>query len=117
MPTINFIRGFFDAEGCTYIEGKSMVIEMNQYDKDLIMNLAMTLKRNNIYPYIRYQEYLDKRRSKIYSRYVLRIKRKSSVYKFLTKIGLHHPKHIKKISCLRPLQAPKGGGGRSGMLT
>ncbi len=103
QPTTNFIRGFFDAEGTISIEqGKYVVIEINQHEAPLIANISLALRDRCIYPYIRYQEYFDRRRGKTYTRYVLRIKRKSSVYRFLTRIGLRHPKHM-KILGLRPL--------------
>ncbi len=101
-PTINFIRGFFDAEGTIYREGKYIVIEINQHDGPIIANLSIALRDRCIYSYIRYQEYLDKRRGKIYTRYILRIKRKTSAYRFLTKVGLRHPKHLKVLG-LHPL--------------
>ncbi len=105
-PTINFIRGFFDAEGTILVEqGKYVVIEISQRDAPLLANLAVALRDRCIYPYIKYQAYYDHRpsRMKTYTRYVLRIKRKSSVYRFLNKVGLRHPKHISEMSRLRPL--------------
>ena len=105
-PTTNFIRGFFDAEGTITIEQqKYIVIEMSQHGALLVKKISGSLKNKQIYSYMKHQEYMDKRRGKKYTRYILRIKRQSSVARFLKIIGIRHPKHIVKIKtlCLRPL--------------
>ncbi len=105
-PTLNFIRGFFDAEGTINVEqGKYIVIEISQHEGTIIANLAIALRDRCIYSYIRYREYYDPRpkKRKTYTRYVLRIKRMSSVYRFLSRVGVRHPKHVSKLMRLRPL--------------
>ena len=42
-PTLNFIRGFFDAEGSVYKEGKYIVIEIKQHEGPLIANISICL--------------------------------------------------------------------------
>ncbi len=96
-PTLNFIRGFFDAEGTIYNDSGYWVIEISQKDPVIIANLSNGFRDRCMYGYIKRREYYDKRRGKNYVKYVLVLKRKSTVYRFLTRVGLRHIKHISVI--------------------
>ena len=114
-PTTNFIRGFFDAEGTIYIDNGYIIIEFDQKDPAILANIANSLYDRCIYTRIRRREYFDKRpnKNKLYVKYELRIKRKTSVYRFLNKIGLRHIKHITIISSFYS-HAPSPPVGRQG---
>ncbi len=102
-PTINYIRGFFDAEGGVYVESygqkKYIVIEITSGDPIVLANIQSALYDRCIYAYTRRVEYVDRRpgRGRRYMIYRLRVKRRSSVARFLVKVGLRHPKHMKSI--------------------
>ncbi len=100
-PTLNFIRGFFDAEGTIYNDSGYWVIEITQKDPIIIANLSNSLRDRCMYGYIKRREYYDKRRGKSYVKYVFVLKRKSSVYRFLTRVGLRHIKHLSVVHSYR----------------
>ena len=103
-PTVNFIRGFFDAEGTIFYyqpwRRKYIVIELSSSNPVVIANIQTALYDRCIYAYTWAKDYFDKRpqKRKTYRIYILRIKRQSSVKRFLEKVGLRHPKHISKLS-------------------
>ena len=101
-PTLNFIRGFYDAEGTIYNDSGYWVIEISQRDPIIIANLSKGLQDQCIYGFIKRREYHDKRRDRKYAKYVLVLKRKSTVYRFLTLVGLRHIKHISVVKSPRP---------------
>ena len=105
-PTIDFIRGFFDAEGFVYIEQpwrkKYVVIGLSSTNSTVMANIQAILYDHFIYAYTQAKRYYDRRprKEKTYKIYMLRIKRQSSVKKFLEEVGLRHPRHIVKLKSL-----------------
>ena len=94
---INFIRGFFDAEGTLYYYRKTPILEISTVNKELLLKISQELFKHEIVSHVKTHNYFHKYRRKTYTDYVLVIKRKDSVSKFLQTIGLRHPKHLRKI--------------------
>ena len=92
-----------------------MVVEITSSDAVLLANMQSALYDRCIYAYTRRSKYLDKRpgRGREYLIYRLRIKRKSNVIRFLVKVGLRHPKHLKNNiklllrACPAPCKPPR----------
>ena len=95
---VNFIRGFFDAEGTMYTYKQYLIIEMCSSNRKILEKISNALKQLKISSYIKRHKYFHKYRRKTYSKYILVIKRKESVTRFLRTIGLRHTKHLAKIN-------------------
>ena len=97
-PSVNFIRGYFDAEGSIWIDqNRYIVIEIASANQAIINNIKKSLHNSCIYGYMRTKSYYDKRRKKTYTIHRLVIKQRNSVGHFLKNVGIRHPKHIMKL--------------------
>jgi len=103
--SLDFIRGFFDAEGSIYIgvrkKNKAYLnISLTSKNPEILARIKKTLEKHDIKSTIATNVYLDKRTRKIYSKYRLIIRRKIDVSRFINLIGIRNPKHLRHLELI-----------------